>query len=353
MTITANSGPTIAYGITLSSSGAAAEYNEDRGPSLNDLGEGTLDPRAPFNYKPGNRAGAPVFGWAGCFGGPVGDFVPIALSTNGIAATQSASAASGTLTLQTSANSSSFRLISGFVGSTMAVAYPVLMLDGYQNGIAVGPGTTTIPNSSLPQVVGLPFGQSGAIRLWDPVTSIGRCLTISSTGNDSANTYTITGFDVYGMLMTAKLAGPNNATVTTLKAFKYILSSGVSFSGGGSSAVQVGTADVYGFPLYVEHPAYATIWWGPSSGATLVSLSTGAHAFGLGSSVGFNLGSSVTNLSSLADVRGTFTSPAASNATAASSTTANRLTMNLSPGPNRLATVTQNSFWGLVGLSQV
>jgi hypothetical protein len=365
MGITAISGPGINYGITLSSSGAVNEYNEDRGPSLVDLGEGTMDPRQFFSYKPGNRAGTPVYGWAGAFGGPVVDFVPIASNSSGIALSQSSTgAASGQITVTSSANSSSFRLISAFQPSSGGASVSVVMIDGFQGGFAVGQGST---GQLLGQGCG--FGSaglssglpSGTVQLWNPLVMCGRGVTISSTGNASGATFTIAGFDVYGLFMTASLTGPNNSTVTTLKAFKYILSSGVTWSGGaGSSSVSVGVSDIYGFPLYVDHPAYATIWTGPSSGATLVSLSTGAHVFGFGSSLGtvptsITFPTSLTSTPTTPDVRGTFNSTAAtaiSNGTAASSGTANRITMNISPKVTGLGLVTQSNTWGLTGLPQ-
>ena len=60
MTITAQSGPFIQYGITLSSTsgdgitGQDYEHNEQRGPMVTDLGDSLLDPRSAYDYKPGS-----------------------------------------------------------------------------------------------------------------------------------------------------------------------------------------------------------------------------------------------------------------------------------------------------------
>src|SRR3989304_9111215 len=62
MGITAVSGPSLSYGITTTSTGGVSEYNEERGPGLQDLGVGLMDPRAAYNYKPGNPPGSAVLG---------------------------------------------------------------------------------------------------------------------------------------------------------------------------------------------------------------------------------------------------------------------------------------------------
>lgn len=372
MTIIANSGPAINYGLVLSSSGVANEYNEERGPSLNDLGEGTMDPRPPFAYKPGNRPGVQVYAWPGCFGGPAVDFIPIALNSSGIAPT--AVPSSLTVTLATSAASSSFRLITGFVPSTIAVSNPssinVLMIDGYQGGVAVGQGSSSVilgaglgfgqPISAYPS--SSPVGPQTTVNLWNPLVMGGRCLTFTETvgSTSAAATITVTGFDVYGMLMHIVLTGPaSGATVTTTKAIKYVQS--ISLSSAITGSLAVGVADVFGFPLYVDHFAYATVYVGPSSGAT-IATGGAQHTFGYGSSLygvvppSYNTGilSSISAASSLGDVRGTYTSSLATTGnTQASGSTGNRIVMVLSPRPNNIATVVpQNSFWGLVGLPQ-
>lgn len=330
MAIQANSGPNVVYGTVLSSSGAVNEYNEERGPSLVDLGEGLLDPRTQFAYKPGNAVGTPVYGWPGLFGGPVLDAFPTALSTNGIALSQSATG-NGTLTLATSANSSSI-IAQSIVPATGTTAVSVVAIDMVQNSAVVKSN--------------LPFGTGGTVNFWNPQAMISRALTITSSVNDSAGAYTIKGYDIYRFAMTQTIAGPNANTVTTQKAFKYIASI-TSCGTINSTGVYVGTADTYGFPLRVDHPAYATIWWGAtSSNAQIVTLSTGGHVFALASSI--------ASVSTGPDVRGTYSSSTPSNATQASSGTANRLVMFLSPSANNIATVgyASTGSYGIVGVPQ-
>src|SRR5690348_14355675 len=54
MTIKANSGPSVSFGITTTSTGGVTQYNEDRGPDGSDLGYGLMDPRPFYRYTPGN-----------------------------------------------------------------------------------------------------------------------------------------------------------------------------------------------------------------------------------------------------------------------------------------------------------
>lgn len=326
MAINANNGPNIIFGVTLTSSGATQEYNEERGPSLMDLGEGLLDPRPQFSFKPGSRPGFPVYGWAGLFGGPVVDATPQTFDSSGIAATQSATAG-GTATLQTSAASSAIQVVS-IVPATGATAVSVLAIDGPMAGKA--------------------FGSAGTVNLWDPTKAISRVLSVfCSTSGDSANSVTINGYDLYGFAMSAKVTPSstgNGVSVNTTKAFKYV--SSVSFSAAfNSTGFRIGTTDYYGFPLRVDHPAYLTAWWGPSSAANLVNTSTnGQHTFA----------STATAVSSTSDVRGTMGTSWVGSGSNSNSTAAapNKLVMNISPSVQNLASVTQSDFSGIVGVPQ-
>jgi hypothetical protein len=365
MTINANTGPDVIFGCTISSSGVVQEYNEDMGPSLTYMGDGILDPRPPFTYRPGQRVGHDFFGWPGIFGGPAGDFVPITYDTSGIAAAFSASAAapaSGTLTLQTSANSSSFCLISSFHPSTYPVSttVAVLQIDGYQNGVGptpmgIGFGTGSGTATSLGFTSTAPAGGTGSVNLWNPEAMIGRCLLItngSASVADTGTTYLISGFDVYGLAMSCKIAGAGiSAAVTTPKAFKYISAITWTSTTAGSSTVSIGTSsNAFGFPLMVDHMAYASVYMGPSSAASL-TVSAANHTFGYGAGYPSS-GSGAVSTSTTADVRGTYSSTYAPNGTSASSATANRLVMVISPRVNNLGTMGPTNWWGLVGAPQ-
>lgn len=87
-----------------------------------------------------------------------------------------------------------------------------------------------------------------------------RGIAIASTGNLSAVNFTVNGWDIYDQPMTQTLAGPNNNTVTTTKAFYQITSIAVSAAVG--TNVTVGTSDLFGIPVAVADVGYLikTAW---------------------------------------------------------------------------------------------
>lgn len=316
MTITSISGPSVAYGITLSSCGADFEHNPDRGPSVCDLGEGLMDPRPPFCFQPGAASSRPFYAWAGLFGGPVVDAIPKTISSNGIALVQQPVAGTA-LTLATSANSSSVT-----AGS----------ITPYEGGAAIA--VTAIDSV----MAGVPFGVSGAINLWDPTKAICRGVSINLSSNADAGSWTIAGRDLYGQKMTESLAA-GSTQLLSKKAYKYITSILPSTTVT-STGVTVGTQDLYGFPMRVDTVPYLTIWLGPSSGQGVVNFSTaGNHVFAVTSAASNTTG----------DVRGTYASSVASNSTSA---TPVRIAMFISPSVANLASVTSTNVAGIVGLTQ-
>src|SRR5690242_3975664 len=107
MVITAQSGPMITYGLTISASGATGEYNEERAPSLNDLGSGLLDPRYPYNYSPGQRPGNLIGGFLNNMG--IVDQTPSTVSSRNIFTNPAGAPVAGAaLTLNTSMSSAGF-----------------------------------------------------------------------------------------------------------------------------------------------------------------------------------------------------------------------------------------------------
>lgn len=331
MAITANSGPEILFGITVSASGATTSYNDQRGPSLIDLGDGMLDPRSQFGYgyQPGQGPTNNIFGFWGQQG--IVDYVPSTISSNAIAAASTGNGGGVALTL--TATGAGITVVTSIVApETGKLAGTLLAIDGPCGGSTAA---------------GVSFGQSGAINIWNPNTVCGRGITIVATGADGG-TWTIAGRDAYGFKVTEQITAANTP-MTSKKAYKYISAISASTTLA-STTITVGTADVYGFPLLVQHTAYTNIWWGGSSNATLVTLSTGAHVFGSSLAVATS-----TN----GDVRGTFTS---SNGSNSSGTTVNRLVMFVSPsvGPGAtspssvagLNNLTPTSWYTLFGANQ-
>lgn len=317
MTISAESGPKVTFGTVLTSSGADLEHNPDRGPSALDLGEMILDPRPPFMYQPGQASSRPFYGWAGAFGGPVVDQAPSGKSTNVIAASQVP--VGGTPLTFNAVSSNGFG--------------PATTINAYEGGtVSVRPIDSAFG--------GLAFGVSGGLNIWDPTRAVARTLQITGSSNGSATeAWSIAGRDLYGQKVTELVIGAS-ITVNTNKAYKYVASIVPSTVNGaiGSTLVVVGTNDVWGFPLRVDHPAYVSAWQGPSSAAFLITGSSGFHTFA----------ATATPTSTTGDVRGTISSTI-------SSTAANfKIVMFISPSAQNLQGVSLGSSYpaGLIGQQQ-
>jgi len=82
---------------------------------------------------------------------------------------------------------------------------------------------------------------SGGVATFD----VPRNVSITSTANLSAFTFSWVGTDKYGEAITESLAGPNNSTVYGLKAAKTLTS--ISATGATSAAIKVGSGTSIGF----------------------------------------------------------------------------------------------------------
>lgn len=286
MVVNANAGPLLTFGITQTSTGQVMQYNEERGPSITDLGNGLLDPRPAYNYKPGNAVGTKVYSLYDSVG--FVDFIPGAISSNGLVSNGSSGLGGTTLTL-TSTGTAVFTttIVAPESGQTVTVT-------------ALG---STVSGSSVPFIA---YGQSGTIAAWNPQAGTGRNITIALSSNLDAGNFTVLGRDMYGFKMSETLAA-GSTTLTGKKAFKYITSIQASTTLT-STGFLIGYGDVYGFPLKLP---YVSI-------NTLVSFSSNASTFTLGaiSSATVVLASTVaTQTSTTPDVRGTYASTIASNGT--------------------------------------
>jgi hypothetical protein len=320
MTITANSGPYVAFGTVISASGSDLEHNADRGVSAVDLGMMRLDPRAPFGYQPGAASSKPFYGWAGPFSGPVVDQAPSAKSTNIIAATQ-VPVGGTALTLNTVSSN-------GFGAATTITAF-----EGGSTSVRAIDGAMT----------GAAFGVSGGVNIWNPATAVARTLSFFGSSNgSSAEAWSIAGRDIYGQKMTELVLGAStgqssNVGAVSLKAWKYISAITPSTVNGsiGSTLVIVGTNDVFGFPIRVDHPAYAQAYLGASSNAVVLASSQFLFA-----------STAATATSTTGDVRGTVASTISSTAAGF------RVVIVASPSVANLLTVTSTNTAGLVGVTQ-
>lgn len=151
-----------------------------------------------------------------------------------------------------------------------------------------------------------PDGSGRAIIVFD----VPRGVSLTSTANLSGSNFTVTGFDVYGRLQTAKRAGPNNNTVNTLKAFKSVLS--VVSDTTSASTVSVGSSDVFGLPYFVPNGSYVQdCAWNATTGNS--GAANGANNFSLDN--GTLVRGDTTNpaTSATGDPRGTYTPSSASD----------------------------------------
>lgn len=122
--------------------------------------------------------------------------------------------------------------------------------------------------------VTLTTGQDGIARY---TLDTPRSLALTSTGDLSGITFTVSGYDLYGQLMTQAMAGPNNNTVTTLKAFKSVVSVAVSAAVG--TNVSVGGGSIFGLPVRVTNAGYVlSVKWASAladdAGTFVVAVTT-------------------------------------------------------------------------------
>ena len=314
--ITAYAGPLLVYGQTQTSTGGITEYNSQVGPSLSYQGWGIVDNRAPFAYQNGAAAATPVYGWFGVDRIVVTDQIPTTVAEDSICATQSATTTTTrTLTLNTTN------------GTNTTVNQSIVRA----NDGATVTGLMAIDSKMSP----LTFGSDASVSLWNPGTSVARCVRIEGSSDDSAGAFTISGYDIYGFAMKEVVVGSISTTagstfVVTQKAFKYIAS--VTCSGTiGSTGVTVGVADTFGFPIAVSNPGRVgiTLYSTATLGFTSVTASTGVT---FASTV-------ATQTSTTPDVRGTWLSTTAANSVI-------RHTVTISPSPAALTST------GLFGAAQ-
>lgn len=105
--------------------------------------------------------------------------------------------------------------------------------------------------AATPLVLGGATATNG-VATTDPTTSfLSRCVSIASAGNDSANTFLITGTGKYGNAQSELLTGANIGTATTKKAFKTVTS--IVPTSNTAAAVTVGWSKTFG----LIHPVTA------------------------------------------------------------------------------------------------
>ena len=283
MAIQAGQGPFIQYrGNPLGSAGTgSANLNPDAASASFLHGVALLDQRYPFTYVPGMStnpsAGATAYSWLAtecqCI-----DAIPSAIADNNIAASQSPGATAA-LTLVSSSGAGITISTSITRPDTGATVTGLLAIDTAMAGVS--------------------FSQNASIQMWDPTKSISRNIRITSGGNDSGITFTVTGYDLYGYPMSEAITGANAGIAAGVKAFKYI--SSVTHTGSVATTVKVGTGDVIGLPMRVDRFAFASVCYNNS----WITASTGFVA-----AVTTDPATTTTG-----DVRGTYALQSASDGT--------------------------------------
>lgn len=231
-------GPLIVYG-TRAPLGSGGSENPALAPSLFWGGASVFDPRAGYNQT---KMGA--IGISGGEGAVLNQ-VPSALAVANIAASQSPAAAAIALVTASGA------------GITVLAAATTVWASG--NVIPVG----TLAIDSAPALVsfGLPSVSNGftTISMYDPTKTVARNIRITSGGNDSGITFTVSGYDLYGYPQTETITGANAGIAAGKKAFKFVTS--VVQSAAVASTMSVGTGDVFGFPMLTSFWGDQTVIW--------------------------------------------------------------------------------------------
>lgn len=322
MTVTALSGPIISFGTVATSTagtgllGGDIEHNEQRAPFFSDLGDALMDPRVAYSYEPGSGVTALTLGFFNNVA--TVDFVPATANTSAFQATATGSTGVTTFTLAAASSA-------GGTYSTTIIAP--------ETGKASG--TLIAIDSTAAYVT---FGSAGTLAAWNPGAGTGRNIVIKPSSNLDGGSFTVAGRDMYGYKMTETIAG-GSTSLAGRKAFKYV-SSITNTTTPTSTGVSIGFGDVFGWPLAVPYTGLNTqaIALGSAFGSTAtVSLL---------SSVNVVLASTVaTQTSSTPDVRGTYASSVASNATV-------RLQMIVVPAASAIASITSTNVAPLFGGTQ-
>ena len=233
MTITAFDGPVVAGYPDAPLTGTPKGGNPEVGPSMFNHGLALLDNRQPYTYIPGQNFGKPVCGWLNACWATL-DQAPSTVSTNNLVST--ATPVAGTaLTLNTTT--------SGTSGVTVGVT--IVRAD-------TGANVTGLLAFDSPMTT-QQFGPVGTMQIWAPTTAISRNIRIICSGDNSAGTFTVSGFDIYNFPMNEAIRGGATATVVGKKAFKYIKS--ITPNAGGtfnSVALLAGNGTAVGLPLRAD-----------------------------------------------------------------------------------------------------
>ena len=171
------------------------------------------------------------------------------------------------------------------------LGYPMPKMAVYEFGAVAALTTTGVCVTATGIVGGGVLSATGSLVSGGVATfDVSRAVAITSTGNNSGFSFTVNGTDQYGATQTETITGPNNNTVTGIKAFKTVTSvlSATTLVG----TISVGTSDTLGLPYHLLNKG---------------KLVQPVHQDGVSISTTTVVGFSVTGTSTAttADVRGT------------------------------------------------
>jgi hypothetical protein len=254
----------------------------DAAPSLDFAGSGIQDHRLPYNMFNGANAATAigVLGWYGADTPRTLNVIPSTLHADTIAA--AAHVVLGT----------AMTLAGASTGITVVPA----------GGLLVAPAMNVIPAGAL-VLDGNPaifrYGTGFISAFYDPTKMLSRAVSITGVSAGAGGDFLVSGWDVYGEPMTDTItvaAGVN--TVNSLKAFKFVGSIVPQFTD--AQNYSVGTADVFGLPIFGASFFDQTISWN----ATAIVAATG-----------FVAGDVTAPTALTGDVRGTYATQSASDGT--------------------------------------
>lgn len=120
------------------------------------------------------------------------------------------------------------------------------LASGTQNPASVG-------SFNLSAGTGVTVDNSNGVTRY--VLDTPRSVTITATGANTA-TYKITGYDMYGQLMSQTLAAPSTSTVSSTKMFKSVISVTNANATAGTNNLTVGYGDAIGLPYKITTRDY-------------------------------------------------------------------------------------------------
>jgi hypothetical protein len=127
------------------------------------------------------------------------------------------------------------------------------------------PNTTAGPSVAATAVN--PYSFAGVVALLNPPECITRNVTVTGSLSATGGNVIISGYDIYGVLMTETIAAPASATtVAGKKAFKYITSATPQFTDAHNYSVGIG--NIAGFHLRIDKWEYSNIFFNGSFATT-------------------------------------------------------------------------------------